>query len=551
MRVALAQINPLIGDLPGNARKIEAGLGRAARFRADLVVFPELAVTGYPPKDLLLQSGFVDRNIETVRSLAGLTREGPAAMVGFVARNTSGTGRRLRNALALLDRGRVVGEYYKSLLPTYDVFDEDRYFEPAARAGVVEIDRGGVRRRIGLSICEDLWTDARLFPGRVYHRSPIDELVDEGRAELVINASASPFAVGKQALREMLMSGHARDKRVPVFTVCQVGGNDELIFDGASCAFDSAGRLVGRAQAFEEDLLVVDSDDPGATRLEAYPEQIESVWRALVLGTRDYVGKCGFKEVVVGLSGGVDSALVAAIAAEALSPACVHGVALPSRYSSDHSLADAEALARNLGIDFRVVPIEGMHRSFEAALAPHFGDRPEDATEENVQARIRGNLLMALSNKFGWLVLTTGNKSELAVGYCTLYGDMCGGLAVISDVPKTMVYELARRVNARAGRGVVPESTLTKVPSAELRPDQYDQQSLPPYDLLDAVLHRYIEEGRSAEEIIAEGFSDGIVRDVIGRVDRNEYKRKQAATGLRVTSRAFGVGRRMPIAARF
>ncbi len=550
MIVALAQTNPIVGDIAGNCEKIRSFAARAAAADAHLVIFPELAVCGYPPKDLVLKPRFVDANLAAVDELAAKTRDGPALLVGHVRRNDAPVGRSLRNALALLSGGKVAGVFHKSLLPTYDVFDEHRYFEPAERAERAMLNVAGRTVPMGVTICEDLWNDKRIFERPLYHRNPIDELKSDG-AEIIVNASASPFVVDKQAFRERLLGSQASATSLPVVVVNQVGGNDELIFDGASCAFDASGKLIARAKAFDEDLLIVDLDRPADARRDPYPDSLESVWQALILGTRDYVQKCGFKEVVVGLSGGIDSALTAAIAAEALSPARVHGIAMPSRFSSDHSLNDAQALAKNLGIDYRVVSIENMHAAIEKDLTPLFDGRPPDTTEENVQARIRGNILMSLSNKFGWLLLTTGNKSELAVGYCTLYGDMCGGLAVISDVPKTMVYDLARLYNRRAGRAVIPESSLTKLPSAELRPDQHDQQSLPPYDTLDAILHQYVEQEKSADEIIAAGFDASIVRDVVRKVDINEYKRKQAATGLKVTSRAFGVGRRMPIAARF
>jgi len=601
MIIALAQINPLIGDLEGNGLAILRCIDDARAAGADLVVLPELAMTGYPPKDLLLKPAFVDGNIAAVRRLAEATRGGPAALVGYVGRNESPVGRSLRNAVALLQDGRLVESFCKSLLPTHDVFDELRYFEPAERCGVARIavggggapaedpsptpGRGGAPKhasgrsddrpprgaeatsagdsrpprgadatgelvRVGVTVCEDLWNDDDLLDRRLYHRNPIEELRAAG-VGLIVNASASPFAVGKQSLREKLMGAHALAAGAPLAYVNQIGGNDELLFDGASCVYDAGGRVVARARTFEEDLLVVDLDDLATARVEAYPSEIESVRRGLVTGTRDYVRKCGFKQVVVGLSGGIDSALTAVIAVEALGRENVHGVAMPSRFSSDHSLADARSLADNLGIDYRVIPIKGIHDAVERELSPHFEGRPPDITEENIQARARGNVLMALSNKFAWLLLTTGNKSELAVGYCTLYGDMCGGLAVISDVPKTMVYDLARHINATAGRPVIPESSITKPPSAELRPDQHDQQSLPPYNELDAILHAYVEKERSISQIAAEGFDEALVRDIARKVDRNEYKRKQAATGLKVTSRAFGVGRRMPIAARF
>lgn len=550
MKIALAQVNAIVGDFAGNTVKIREMYGRAREAGASLVVYPELVICGYPPKDLLLKESFVAANVAAVTSLAPITRGGPDALVGFVDTNPATVGRSLFNAIAVLRDGAVGDRIHKSLLPTYDVFDEHRYFEPAESVSTVEITGPEGARRIGVSICEDLWTDERLFPRQLYRRRPIEELAAAG-AQIVTNSSASPFVMGKQSFREQLMGGHARARGVPLLLAGQVGGNDELLFDGASMAFDRGGRLIARAKAFEEDLLVVDLEMPESNRIEPYPDPIASVWNGLVMGTRDYVNKCGFKDVVVGLSGGIDSALVAAIATEALGRERVHGVAMPSRYSSAHSVKDAEDLAANLGIDFRIIPIGRIHEMFEEQLAQHFQKRPPDVTEENIQARTRGNLLMALSNKFGWLLLTTGNKSEVAVGYCTLYGDMCGGLAVISDVPKTMVYQLSRHANARAGREVIPESTLTKPPSAELRPDQRDQDSLPPYDVLDAILQEYIEQEKSASQIVDLGFDERTVRDVVRMVDRNEYKRQQMAIGLKVTSRAFGIGRRMPIAARF
>jgi NAD+ synthetase len=549
MILALAQTNPLIGDITGNSRMIRAFIDRARAAGADLVVFPELAISGYPPKDLLLKPGFVNDNAAAVEQLALHTVGGPAVLVGFVRRNDRPVGRSVRNAVALLQDGRLVDEFYKSLLPTYDVFDEHRYFEPADRAKTVDLTLKNKCIRIGVTICEDLWNDKRVIERQLYHRNPMEELTTAG-AELIVNPSASPFVMDKHTFRERLLCSQAAAGRLPVAFVNQVGGNDELVFDGDSCLCSAQGQVLARAKAFEEDLLVVDLDDLGKARREQYPDAVASVWDALVLGTRDYVQKCGFKEVVLGLSGGIDSAVTACLAVQALAPERVHGVAMPSRYSSDHSIDDAKTLADNLGIHFELISIKEMHQVLEERLTPFFAGRPPDTTEENIQARIRGNVLMALSNKFGWLLLTTGNKSELAVGYCTLYGDMCGGLAVISDVPKTMVYQLARHCNARAGREIIPDSTLTKVPSAELKPDQHDQQTLPDYDTLDAILHHYIEQEESAEDIIAHGFDQAVVRDVTRKVDLNEYKRKQAATGLKVTSRAFGVGRRMPIAAR-
>ncbi len=550
MKVGLAQINPIVGDVAGNCRRVVEAVRRAAEAGAELVLFPELTICGYPPKDMLFKPSFIELSVSALRQLASELRDGPAVLVGYVRPSEKPVGRRVRNCLALLRGGEVVAEACKSLLPTYDVFDEHRYFEPAGGATVVELKSRGRTWRIGVTICEDLWNDKQTLGHQLYENSPINEL-QKANVDFVVNASASPFTVGKQALRERLMGGQARLLGRPIVYVNQVGGNDELVFDGASCVFDGQGAVAARAAAFEEAIVVVDlAKLPDAVRTD-YPSDHDSVYQALVLGTRDYVRKCGFTDVVIGLSGGIDSALTACVAVEALGANRVHGVAMPSRFSSDHSLTDAEALARNLAIDLQTIAIEPMHLAMEEAMEGPFRGRAPDITEENVQARIRGNILMSLSNKFGWLLLTTGNKSELAVGYCTLYGDMCGGLAVISDVPKTMVYELSHRYNRLKGREVIPASSLTKVPSAELRPDQHDQQSLPPYDTLDAILQRYVEKEESVADIIRQGFDESVVRDVVRKVDLNEYKRKQAATGLKVTSRAFGVGRRMPIAAKF
>ena len=545
VKIALAQPNPIVGDITGNIEKILADIERARGSQADLVVFPELVVGGYPPKDLLLKPSFVRANVEAVERIAKAC-EGIAALVGFVEPNREDTGRHLRNSAALCADRRVIGTYHKSLLPTYDVFDERRYFEPGPGLDIVK--RFG--HTIGISICEDLWNDEQLIGRRLYDDDPIARLAALG-ATLFVNVSASPFWLDKQAFREELFAGQARRHGIPLVVVNQVGGNDELIFDGASTVFDAQGQVIARAKAFEEDLLIVDLDAPHTSRIEPYPESIASVHDALVLGLRDYVQKCRFERVVLGLSGGIDSAVTAALAVAAFGPDRVYGVAMPSRFSSTHSVDDARALAENLGIDFRTLPIGAIHAAYEQELAGQFAGRSADVTEENIQARIRGNLLMALSNKFGWLLLTTGNKSELAVGYCTMYGDMCGGLAVISDGPKETVYALARTINEQADRPIIPESTITKPPSAELRPDQTDQDSLPPYAVLDKILESYVEHERSFDEIVAAGFDPAVVRDVLAKVDHNEYKRKQAAPGLKVTSRAFGFGRRMPIAARY
>jgi NAD+ synthetase len=556
MRIALAQINPTVGDIAGNTRKHLDFVSRARSRGATLVVFPELSLIGYPPKDLLLKSQFITDNLN---ALADIARQvaGVDVIVGYADRNTQPVGRPLHNAVALLRDGQIHSRHFKTLLPTYDVFDESRYFEPGPINETENLVQVG-ERVIGLSVCEDLWNDEKLINRRLYHQNPIADLNAAG-AEVLVNASASPFVLGKHDFRLQLFGEQVRRFGKPLVYVNQVGGNDELIFDGNSHVLDAGGNLIAQAKDFEEDLLVVDL--PGGGSIHAHSNDLESLYNALLLGLRDYVRKCAFTSVVLGLSGGIDSALVATLAAHALGPEQVTGVAMPSRYSSTHSIEDARQLAKNLGIRFHLVPIDPVHQAYESALYPLFDqivknaggdpaapDPAADLTDQNLQARIRGATLMAFSNRFNHLLLTTGNKSEIATGYCTLYGDMCGGLAVISDVPKTTVWALSRWINQHFGREVIPNRSIEKVPSAELRPNQTDQDSLPPYELLDAILYRYIEEEKGAAEIIAEGFDPVTVVRVIRLVDRSEYKRRQMAPGLKVTSRAFGFGRRMPIA---
>jgi NAD+ synthase (glutamine-hydrolysing) len=548
MRLAIAQLNFTVGDFDGNFVRMADAAARAGEAGADLLVFSELAATGYPPRDLLTHAAFVDANLALVDRVAALSTEALALLVGFVDRNPSASGKGLHNAVALCHRGTIVDRRYKTLLPTYDVFDEDRYFEPAQAVAPMVVK--GVR--VGVTICEDVWNDRDLFPTRLYHRDPVTELAGQA-PDLFINISASPFSLEKADLRRRLIRQNAVAHRRYFFYVNQVGGNDEIVFDGHSIGIDPEGHEVVRARDFAEDFVVYDVPVAGATAVSppvlrtiaASPE--EEAYRALVLGLRDYARKCGFTSAVLGLSGGIDSALTACLAAEALGPSHVLGVAMPTRFSSAGSLEDAEALARNLGIDYRVIPIDGIYQAHLDALAPVFAGRAPDAAEENVQARARGAVLMALSNKFGSLLLSTGNKSELAVGYCTLYGDMCGGLAVISDVPKTLVYRLARFVNRE--REVIPAPSITKAPSAELRPNQLDTDSLPPYDVLDPIIQAYVEEGCDLDTIAARGFDRALVADVLRRIDSSEYKRRQAAPGLKISSKAFGVGRRYPIAA--
>jgi NAD+ synthase/NAD+ synthase (glutamine-hydrolysing) len=539
MRLGLLQLNPTVGALEDNARRIAEAV--AAAGQADLCLSPEMALTGYPPRDLLLDTGFVARTQEVAASLALQVASGPPLLVGLPIANPGRLGRPLFNAVALLRGGRIERYFRKALLPTYDVFDEDRYFEPGP--GGEWLDLSGTR--VAISVCEDAWNDRGFWARQRYHLDPIEEADRQG-ASVLLNLSASPFAAGKQVLRERMMATLAQRHGMAVAYVNQVGGNDDLVFDGRSFVLAADGRVIARARAFEEQTLVVDlaaasrgqGPDPDAPEAE--------IFGALVLGTRDYVRKCGFERAIVGLSGGIDSALTAVIAVEALGAPQVLGVMMPSPFSSRGSVDDAADLARRLGIGTLTLPIEDIMLAFDRALAPPFAGRPRDVTEENIQARIRGNLLMALSNKLGALLLTTGNKSELAVGYCTLYGDMSGGLAVIADVPKTMVYRIARWINLARQR--IPVPILTKAPSAELRPNQTDQDSLPPYDVLDAVLERHVEQHQSLEDIVAAGFDEPTVRRVLDLVRKAEFKRKQAAPGLKVTDRAFGSGWRMPIA---
>ncbi len=550
MRVALAQLNFTVGAFEANYTKMAAAYRDAASARADLVVFTELATTGYPPRDLLRHERFVDLNLGILDRMAALTAGGPAALVGFVDRNRATPGKSLHNAVALCAAGAVVDRRHKSLLPTYDVFDEDRYFEPAR--SVEPMVLGDVR--IGVTICEDVWNDRDFWPSRLYHRDPVEELADQ-HADLFINISASPFTLDKPDLRRRMIRQEAITHARHFLYANQVGGNDELVFDGHSIAIDPSGREIARGRTFDEDLVLCDIPlgPPAVQAVDVVPPYEASVeeqaWGALVLGLRDYTRKCGFTRAVLGLSGGIDSALVACLAAEALGPEGVTGVAMPTRYSSAGSLDDAEALARNLGIAYHVVPVDHIYQAQVDTLRPLFGGRAPDVTEENIQARTRGAVLMALSNKFGSIVLSTGNKSEIAVGYCTLYGDMCGGLAVISDVPKTLVYRLSHYVNR--DREIIPASTMTKPPSAELRPDQLDSDSLPDYAILDPIVKAYVEEHLDADAIIARGFDRAVVHEVLRLIDGSEYKRRQAAPGIKISSTAFGVGRRYPIAANY
>ena len=558
MITGLLQLNSTVGDFDANRGKLIDGYRQAVARGAQIVVAPELFLCGYPPRDLLQRDDFVEANLACLAAAAGQTGGVPLC-VGYVARNPERPGRALQNAAAVLQHGRVAWRTVKSLLPTYDVFDEDRYFEPAKSVEPYVFNG----TKLGITICEDIWNDEDFWPDRLYRRDPVRELISQG-AEIILNLSASPWCDGKEQTRLEMLRRVARDERTPLAQVNAIGGNDELIFDGHSAAIDATGEIIALGRGFAEDILVVDlptrskgnpgsgpNAAPAATGTSSLlrPPREEQFFYALSLGIRDYVRKCGFKSVILGLSGGIDSALIAVLAVDALGAGNVLGVSLPARYSSRGSLTDAEQLARNLSIGYEVLPIEPVFNSVESQLQKLFaGTKPNEA-EENIQSRIRGVTLMALSNKFGGLVLTTGNKSEMAVGYCTLYGDMNGALAPIADVLKTDVYKIARWVNR--DREVIPASSISKPPSAELRPGQTDQDSLPPYEILDAILNLYVVQNIGKAEIVARGFDAAVVNDVVNKVNFSEYKRRQAAPGLKVSARAFGMGRRIPVAQRF
>ena len=547
MRIALGQINTTVGDLSGNAERMMGFAQRAREGGADLVVFPELSLTGYPPRDLVEKPSFLERTASHLTRFAEQTADLDLRIIcGYVGETGDPTGKRATNSAAVIDRGKIIFRQDKMLLPTYDVFDEGRYFRPAEKQSLTEFDGAPA----ALSICEDAWNDKQFWEQRLYRRDPVEELVQAG-ARMLIIINASPYHMGKRAMRREIFSAAARRHRIPVVYVNQVGGDDQLVFDGSSFAMDAEGRVIAAASSFREDMVFADLETSTGDLHDNFPDECEAVYEALALGTRDYIHKCGFSHVLIGLSGGIDSSLTAAIAVDAVGKENVVGVSMPGPYSSEHSRTDAKALAERLGIRYEVAPISGVYDKFVEVLDPLFKNLPRDVAEENLQARLRGATLMALSNKWRALVLTTGNKSELAVGYCTLYGDMCGGLAVISDVPKTMVYQLARVANRRHNNAI-PQSVFEKPPSAELKPDQTDQDSLPPYDVLDTILRGYVEECKTPQQIAADsGLPITLIRDIINMVDRNEYKRQQAAPGLKVTTKAFGIGRRFPIAQRF
>lgn len=541
MKIACAQINPVIADITGNTGRIISCIDKARRQGAAIVVFPEMATLGYPPMDLLENEKLIDDNLSALEKIAGFSKD-IAVICGYVDRDPSRSPA-LLNAAAFIADGKIVSRHFKALLPTYDVFDEQRYFSPGRNFQTVTYSG----RTIGITICEDIWNDkggstGDYIEGRCYEIDPVEVLAGKG-IDLLINISASPFVQEKNSIKHRRISDLSSKWHFPVVYVNQVGGNDSLIFDGGSFVARN-GKITALAASFEEDLLVCDTDED--TEVVMPEEGMDAILKALVLGVKDYCGKCGFRNVVLGLSGGIDSAVTAALAVEALGKENVLGVTMPSRYSSSGSVDDSVKLAKNLGIRIETVAIKGLVERFERDLAPVFTGYKPDVTEENLQARVRGNLLMAMSNKFGSLLLTTGNKSELAMGYCTLYGDMSGGLAVISDLPKIMVYALARHINRDSE--IIPSDTITKPPSAELRENQKDQDSLPPYEILDGILECYIEKKMSRAAIIAEGYEAATVDFVLKIVDRNEYKRRQAAPGLKVTTKAFGLGRRIPMA---
>jgi NAD+ synthase (glutamine-hydrolysing) len=568
LRIGLCQINTIVGDIEGNTKKILDYIARGKKFGADLLAFPEMAVTGYPPEDLLLMPKFIEANLKAIKKIAKATSS-ISAVIGFVNKDDD-----IFNSAALLHDGKFVDVYSKIYLPNYGVFDEDRYFQSGKENFIFTLKS----TPIGLSICEDLW-----YPG-----DPIRTQALYGGAELIINISSSPYHAGKGAFREKMISTRASDNAAIVAYCNLVGGQDELVFDGGSLIFDQKGELMVRGRQFEEDLILADLDMEEVFRMRLHdprirrekhaeeekglrrvvlPDQIRSmrkrpsipkrdskpldrlaeIYTALVLGTGDYIRKNGFQRVLIGLSGGIDSALTAAVAVDALGKQGVVGVAMPSQYSSKESLEDAKLLAKNLGIEFFTIPITDIFHAYLKTLSPSFKGRKPDVAEENIQARIRGNLLMALSNKFGWLVLTTGNKSEMSVGYCTLYGDMAGGYAVLKDVPKTLVYELTKFRNKKEGKSIIPQNVFMKPPSAELRPDQKDEDSLPPYPVLDPILQAYVEEDKGVEDIVKMGFKERMIKEVIQMVDRNEYKRRQSPPGVKITHRALGKDRRLPV----
>src|SRR5580698_7028389 len=553
MKIALAQINSMVGDLCGNAKRILEFSRRAAESGANVVVFPELSLTGYPPRDLLEKENFLDGTEQHLERLAADSAALNLSIIcGTVTRTGSSTGLPIYNSAAVLQGGRITFRQHKMLLPTYDVFDEARYFEPALKQSPLALGDAVS----ALTICEDIWNDKQYWERRRYSRDPVEELASAG-ARILISINASPYHMGKRAQRTEIFRATARHFRVPIVYVNQVGGNDQLLFDGTSFAMNPEGDVIACAASFEEDLVMMDSKALTGERHDNYSDECEAVYQALAMGTRDYIRKCGFERVIVALSGGIDSALTAAIAVDAVGKENVIGVGMPGPYSSEHSVIDARELARNLGIRFELIPIKNQYDAFLNVLEPLFAAQKPSAgaslgvTEENLQSRLRGVTMMALSNKWGALVLTTGNKSELAVGYCTLYGDMCGGLAVISDVPKTLVYSLSRVANKRHPNAI-PENVFVKPPSAELRPDQKDTDSLPEYEVLVQILRAYVENNGAPEQIADSlHLPVQLVREIVNKVDRNEYKRQQAAPGLKVTTKAFGIGRRFPIAQRF